>query len=75
MAQMQVYIKRCEISNVVFNKVFWTYCNNDVIDSKDEEITQLKNSLGIQREPRKNRLHPINFIIYGAPGTAFSFLC
>lgn len=37
-----------------------------------DEKTQ-KTCLEISREPRKNKIHPLNFIIYGAPGTGKTY--
>ena len=82
MGQIQFFIKKCNISNVVFNRVFWKYCDNDKIERKEEDVVELKTCLDIpklktcleiQRTPRENRRHPINFIIYGAPGTGKTY--
>lgn len=35
--------------------------------------TELKNCLEVQRNPRTNKLHPLNLIIYGAPGTGKTY--
>lgn len=41
---------------------------------KDENMTDSKiNCLKIERNPRTNKLHPLNFIIYGAPGTGKTY--
>lgn len=34
---------------------------------------ELKNCLEVQRNPRSNKLHPLNLIIYGAPGTGKTY--
>lgn len=82
MGQIQIFIKQCNISNVVFNQVFWKYYTNDTDERKEEDIpelnsslaiTDLKNCLEIQRKPYENRIHPLNFIIYGAPGTGKTY--
>lgn len=39
----------------------------------DEDMGMLKNCLEIERKPRQNRIHPIDFIIYGAPGTGKTY--
>lgn len=82
--QIREYANKCNISNVMFSRVFWTYCNGD--DTKDEdekegtntldayeEETKLKNCLEIVRTPRINKIHPMNFIVYGAPGTGKTY--
>lgn len=75
--QIRNYVDKCNISNVVFSRIFWTFCNND--DNKENEIQEieeknkLKNCLEIVREPRTNKVHPLNFIVYGAPGTGKTY--
>lgn len=75
--QIRNYVDKCNISNVVFSRIFWTFCNND--DNKEDEIQEieeknkLKNCLEIAREPRTNKVHPLNFIVYGAPGTGKTY--
>ena len=50
------------------------YSNNDVNEEYTEmEETKLKNCLQVTREPRVDNLHPMNFIIYGAPGTGKTY--
>lgn len=69
MAQLNNFVKECKISNVLFARIFHTYCKNDI----EEEVSKLKNCLEIERKPRDNKLHPLNFIIYGAPGTGKTY--
>lgn len=75
--QIRNYVDKCNISNVVFSRIFWTFCNND--DNKEdesqeiEEKNKLKNCLEIVREPRTNKVYPLNFIVYGAPGTGKTY--
>ena len=38
-----------------------------------EENEELMSCLEITREPRANKIHPINFIVYGAPGTGKTY--
>ncbi len=45
--------------------------NKDILEK--EEVSKLKNCLEIERKPRDNKLHPLNFIIYGAPGTGKTY--
>ena len=42
-------------------------------NSGDEEVTTMKSCLDIKRTPRISRKHPMNFIIYGAPGTGKTY--
>ena len=48
------------------------YENDDETDNM-ESVNNMKNCLEIQRTPRKVIIHPINFIIYGAPGTGKTY--
>lgn len=45
----------------------------DTEDIEDLEVTNLKNCLEIDREPRTVKIHPLNCIIYGAPGTGKTY--
>jgi len=47
--------------------------DNLEIDKKSEEEKDLKTCLEINREPRKQKIYPINFIVYGAPGTGKTY--
>ncbi len=78
MGLIREYVDRCELSGVVFSKIFWRYCNSKDEDIEiDEDETMLVdknlNCLEIEREPRTNKIHPINCIIYGAPGTGKTY--
>lgn len=78
------YVDKCDISNIVFSRVFWSYCNgdnekdgeeedsNNMIDATQEGVS-LKNCLEIERSARANKVNPINFIVYGAPGTGKTY--
>lgn len=80
--QIKLYVDECGISNVVFNQIFWKYCNNDnvLVETKECNIVdnnleneEMKNCLEIKREPRSNKNIPINSIVYGAPGTGKTY--
>lgn len=43
------------------------------IEEAQEEGSQLKTCLEIEREPREEKIHPLNLIIYGAPGTGKTY--
>ena len=44
----------------------------EIEEIKEEDIS-LKTCLEINREPRKHKIYPINFIVYGAPGTGKTY--
>lgn len=72
--QIRNYVDKCNISNVMFSRIFWTFCNNDDKEEQEiEEPSELKNCLEVVREPRTNKVHPLNFIVYGAPGTGKTY--
>lgn len=79
MGIIKSYVDKCGISNIVFSRIFWKYCNvKDTENENDEEETvkeenRMKSCLEIEREPRTNKVHPINFIVYGAPGTGKTY--
>ena len=43
------------------------------IDLSEERKLNFKNCLDINRKPRKDAVHPMNFIVYGAPGTGKTY--
>jgi len=52
------------------------YYAPEILDEEDEEVmeeNQLKNCLEIEREPRSVKTHPMNVIVYGAPGTGKTY--
>lgn len=75
MGQIREYAVKCDISNVMFSKIFWTFCNgdNDKENCGQEDDGYMKNCLEIIRQPRTEKTYPLNFIIYGAPGTGKTY--
>lgn len=47
--------------------------SEDVVDKAIMEDKQLKTCLEVEREPRTIKIHPMNCIIYGAPGTGKTY--
>lgn len=80
-------IKKCpnypEINKKRINKGFSAamerYCEfllslaADPDDADPEEIVALKNCMEVTLLPRTRKKHPLNFIIYGAPGTGKTY--
>lgn len=77
MGMIKFYVDSCGISNVVFSRIFWKYCNTKGAENDEEETVKeenrMKSCLEIEREPRTSKVHPINFIVYGAPGTGKTY--
>lgn len=72
--QIKKYVDKCNISNVVFSRIFWTFCNGDENKENDqEECETLKTCLDVVKNPRTNKIHSMNSIIYGAPGTGKTY--
>lgn len=75
LAGMADFARKCNISNIMFGKIFWTYCNDDEIKAEDgsSEGEEMKTCLDIERPIRSSKTHPLNTIIYGAPGTGKTY--
>lgn len=50
-----------------------TYVKDEDIEIDESKETIMKKCLEITRSPRTNKIHPINFIVYGAPGTGKTY--
>ena len=80
MGQIREYANKCDISNAMFSKIFWTYCSDDEekdeFDSNNETESSeilVKTCFDIVKKPRTVKNFPINFIVYGAPGTGKTY--
>ncbi len=78
MGQISLFANECDVENVVFAQIIYKYCNmiedegepsgDDVVDNDTPEA-ELPTLL-----PRdKNKIMPLNFILYGAPGTGKTY--
>ena len=72
LGQLEMFVKKCGISNAVFNHIMWFYALSEEIPEEDIE-KDMKTCMEIIREPRTNKIHPINVIVYGAPGTGKTY--
>lgn len=72
MGQMQLFIQKCEVSNIVFSRAFWSnYVHTD--DNGDEDNYSvaeqpIRYNTGLVSSFSRNR------IVFGAPGTGKSFI-
>lgn len=75
LGQLALFVKECGISNVMFNHIMWYYAVSENMSEEGsiEETSNMKNCLEITKQPRTNKIHPINFIVYGAPGTGKTY--
>ena len=77
MGQISLFVNKCEIDNVVFAQIIYKYCN--IIDdgeTTDKDISD--DELSINELPTlsprgKDKVLPLNFILYGAPGTGKTY--
>lgn len=70
------FVKKCEISNIVFSKIFWTFCNKEDEEDETEENEEENNFTDIFNINRKKIVgnkFPLNLIVYGAPGTSKTY--
>ena len=69
------FVKKCNISNVMFGRIFGTYCYSDDISVEELETDgeEMKNCLEIIKPARTKKDFPLNAIIYGAPGTGKTY--
>lgn len=66
LGQISEFIKKCEISNVVFAQVFYKYCKELDSQEDDSEDSDFDNSTGRIRGGE-------NIILYGVPGAGKSW--
>lgn len=50
-----------------------SYIKDDIEAVGDEKIMNKKSCLDVVRESRVNKIYPLNFIVYGAPGTGKTY--
>ena len=55
------------------NILDWRENNRDLLIIEEKESSKNVSCLEIQREKVDNRIHPFNFIVYGAPGTGKTY--
>lgn len=80
MGQISLFANECDIENVVFAQIIYKYCNmietdDSLDDSDDDGITNNDSDadLPILSPRSKNNVMPLNFILYGAPGTGKTY--
>jgi len=65
LGQINVFVKECDISNVVFGKVFHKYCRNIEVTNEDED--------SFDDEVVERICGGTNIILYGVPGAGKSW--
>lgn len=75
MGQINLFVKECDIPNVVFAQIIYRYCNmSDAEKVEEEEIPQEADDIELPTlSPRESKVMPWNFILYGAPGTGKTY--
>lgn len=66
MGQIRFFANKCNISNLLFNKIFWDNYSEEAVQVAEKE-NDISYSTGYQCAKPRNR------IIFGAPGTGKSF--
>lgn len=78
MGQINLFVQKCDIPNVVFAQIIYKYCNiladEEVVDTDaSKEPVEDANIELPNLSPRGERVMPLNFILYGAPGTGKTY--
>ena len=81
MGQISLFVNECDVENVVFAKIIYKYFNmvedsdNTINDSDHADVVEEISDTELPTlSPRgKNKVMPLNFILYGAPGTGKTY--
>lgn len=75
MGQINLFVKECDIPNVVFAQIIYKYCKmSDEEKVEEEEEPQAVADIELPTlVPRESKVMPWNFILYGAPGTGKTY--
>lgn len=68
--KIQIFIKKCNISSVVFSQVIYQYCNET---DGEEDIKNLDESEALIPDETKHIKGGENVILYGVPGSGKSY--
>lgn len=67
MGQIRFFANECELSNVLFSKIFWDNYEEPVVEEETSNDSQITFNTGYESKFARNR------ILFGAPGTGKSF--
>ena len=81
MGQISLFVNECDVENVVFAQIIYKYFNmvedsdNTSNDSDNADVVEEISDTELPTlSPRgKNKVMPLNFILYGAPGTGKTY--
>lgn len=81
MGQISLFVNECDVENVVFAQIIYKYFNmvedsdNMSNDSDNADVVEETSDTELPTlSPRgKNKVMPLNFILYGAPGTGKTY--
>ena len=81
MGQISLFVNECDVENVVFAQIIYKYFNmvegsdNTSNDSDNADVVEETSNTELPTlSPRgKNKVMPLNFILYGAPGTGKTY--
>ena len=81
MGQISLFVNECDVENVVFAQIIYKYFN--MVEDSDNTSNDPDNADVVEEtsdtelptlSPRgKNKVMPLNFILYGAPGTGKTY--
>ena len=74
--KIEVFVQKCDISNVVFSQVIYQYCNdnNENDENEDENLINNDNEVPFTVDETKRLKGGENVIVYGVPGAGKSHL-
>ena len=81
MGQISLFVNECDVENVVFAQIIYKYFNmvedsdNTSNDSDNADVVEETSDteLPTLSSRGKNKVMPLNFILYGAPGTGKTY--
>ncbi|WP_406613990.1 McrB family protein [Mycoplasma corogypsi] len=77
MGQISLFAKECDIENVVFGQIinkYYPFIKDKKKEGKVKGISNKTSNTELQTlSPRQKKVMPLNFILYGAPGTGKTY--
>lgn len=77
MGQISLFANECNVENVIFAQIIYKYFNmveDGDISSNEDALEETPDTELPTLSPRgKNKVMPLNFILYGAPGTGKTY--
>ena len=71
--ELSMLASRVDLPNAIVSKVLFELFGYPADDVKEENVEEKEEKTMVVRTPRTNKIHPLNAIVYGAPGTAKTY--